>query len=96
MIFFILRLGLLCLTIDQWYSGFALIDFLRDVGKHFRLGTMLAKESVKSRLNSEEGISFTELSHHKGRTTQCPTNDSYHLNVQSQDELFKPMQCTMQ
>ena len=48
---------------DEWFSNFALIDFLRDVGKHFRLGTMLAKESVKSRLNSEEGISFTEFSY---------------------------------
>jgi tyrosyl-tRNA synthetase len=48
---------------DQWLADFHLIDFLRDVGKHFRLGTMLAKESVKSRLNSEEGISFTEFSY---------------------------------
>jgi tyrosyl-tRNA synthetase len=48
---------------DQWFSQFGLIDFLRDVGKHFRLGQMLAKESVKVRLNSEEGISFTEFSY---------------------------------
>jgi tyrosyl-tRNA synthetase len=48
---------------DEWFSEYRLIDFLRDVGKHFRLGTMLAKESVKSRLNSEEGISFTEFSY---------------------------------
>ncbi len=48
---------------DEWFSSFPLIDFLRDVGKHFRLGTMLAKESVKNRFNSEEGMSFTEFSY---------------------------------
>lgn len=47
----------------DWFSGFTLIDFLRDVGKHFRVGSMIAKESVKARLNSEEGISFTEFSY---------------------------------
>lgn len=45
----------------QWLASFNLIDFLRDVGKHFRLGTMLAKESVRARLESEEGMSFTEF-----------------------------------
>ena len=39
------------------------IDFLRDVGKNFRMGTMLAKDTVARRLNSEEGISFTEFSY---------------------------------
>ena len=39
------------------------IDFLRDVGKNFRLGTMLAKDTVARRLNSEDGISFTEFSY---------------------------------
>lgn len=48
---------------DDWFSDFRLIEFLRDVGKHFRLSGMLAKESVKSRLNSEEGISFTEFTY---------------------------------
>ncbi len=48
---------------DQWFSQFNLIEFLRDIGKHFRIGTMLAKESVRSRLESEEGISFTEFSY---------------------------------
>ncbi len=48
---------------DQWYSKFSLVDFLRDVGKHFRIGTMLAKESVRSRLQSEDGMSFTEFSY---------------------------------
>jgi tyrosyl-tRNA synthetase len=48
---------------DEWFSKYLLIDFLRDIGKHFRLGTMLSKESVKNRLNSQEGISFTEFSY---------------------------------
>jgi len=48
---------------DDWYSAFTFIDFLRDVGKHFRVGTMLGKEMVRSRIESEEGISFTEFSY---------------------------------
>ena len=48
---------------SNWLSSYPLIDFLRDVGKHFRLSPMLGKESVRSRLNSEEGISFTEFSY---------------------------------
>ena len=47
----------------DWFSQFSLIDFLRDIGKHFRVGSMIAKESVKARLQSEEGISFTEFSY---------------------------------
>jgi tyrosyl-tRNA synthetase len=48
---------------EDWLGKFTLIDFLRDVGKHFRLGPMLAKESVRARLQSEEGMSFTEFSY---------------------------------
>ena len=40
-----------------------LIDFLRDIGKHFTVNTMMAKESVKTRLDREDGISFTEFSY---------------------------------
>ncbi|MBO3096247.1 tyrosine--tRNA ligase [Cellulomonas dongxiuzhuiae] len=47
----------------DWTSGLSTIDFLRDVGKHYRLGTMLAKETVARRLHSEQGISFTEFSY---------------------------------
>jgi tyrosyl-tRNA synthetase len=47
----------------DWTSELSAIDFLRDVGKHYRLGTMLAKETVARRLASEEGISFTEFSY---------------------------------
>lgn len=47
----------------DWFSKFSFIDFLRDVGKYFRIGPMLAKDSVKARFNSEEGMSFTEFSY---------------------------------
>ena len=47
----------------DWTAGLSAIDFLRDVGKHYRLGTMLAKETVARRLASEQGISFTEFSY---------------------------------
>lgn len=48
---------------NDWYEGFSFVDFLRDVGRYFRMGPMLAKDSVKSRLQSEEGMSFTEFSY---------------------------------
>ncbi|HSX13577.1 MAG TPA: tyrosine--tRNA ligase [Chlamydiales bacterium] len=60
---------------DQWIGQFSLIDFLRDVGKHFRIGPMLAKESVRARVQSEEGMSFTEFSY---QTLQG--YDFYYLN----------------
>ncbi len=47
----------------DWIGKFSLIEFLRDVGKRFRIGEMLAKDSVKSRLNSDAGISFTEFTY---------------------------------
>ncbi len=47
----------------SWFEGIGYIEFLRDIGKHFRLGSMLAKESVKTRLASAEGISYTEFSY---------------------------------
>lgn len=47
----------------DWTADMTVIDFLRDVGKNFRLGTMLAKDTVARRLNSEGGISFTEFSY---------------------------------
>jgi tyrosyl-tRNA synthetase len=47
----------------DWTMPVSLLDFLRDVGKHFTLSVMLAKDSVRSRLDSEGGISFTEFSY---------------------------------
>ena len=48
----------------EWLSKLQVISFLRDIGKHFPLGAMVAKESVRSRMGrSEEGISYTEFSY---------------------------------
>lgn len=47
----------------DWFRDFSFIGFLRDIGKYFRVGPMLAKESVKQRMTSEEGMSFTEFSY---------------------------------
>jgi tyrosyl-tRNA synthetase len=48
----------------EWLGKLQVISFLRDVGKHFPLGSMIAKESVRSRMGrSDEGISYTEFSY---------------------------------
>jgi tyrosyl-tRNA synthetase len=47
----------------DWTAGVTLLDFLRDVGKHVTVNQMLARESVKARLASEHGISYTEFSY---------------------------------
>ncbi len=47
----------------EWTATLDTISFLRDVGKHFRLGTMIAKDTVARRLASDEGISFTEFAY---------------------------------
>ncbi len=67
----------------DWTGDLRAIDFLRDIGKHYRLGTMLAKDTVARRLASEEGISFTEF--------------SYQI-LQGMDylELFRRHGCTLQ
>jgi len=47
----------------DWTAPMSAIDFLRDIGKHFRVGKMLSKDAVSTRLNSEAGISYTEFSY---------------------------------
>jgi tyrosyl-tRNA synthetase len=47
----------------DWTASLSTIDFLREIGKHYRVGTMLKKDAVSARLNSEEGISYTEFSY---------------------------------
>lgn len=47
----------------DWTAGLSAIDFLRDIGKHYRVGTMLKKDAVASRLSSDAGISYTEFSY---------------------------------
>ncbi len=46
-----------------WTADLTLIEFLRDVGKHVTVNTMLSRESVRQRLGSETGISFTEFAY---------------------------------
>ncbi|MFT2112181.1 tyrosine--tRNA ligase [Marinomonas sp. 2405UD68-3] len=48
----------------DWTANLSILDFLRDVGKHFSINSMIQKESVKQRINREgEGISFTEFTY---------------------------------
>jgi tyrosyl-tRNA synthetase len=47
----------------EWTAQLSAIDFLRDLGKNFRVNRMLAKEAVSARLNSDAGISYTEFSY---------------------------------
>src|SRR6267154_2266896 len=65
----------------KWLGSQGLIDFLRDVGKHFTVNIMLQKESVKARL--EAGLSFTEFSY-----MLLQAYDFLHL--------FRERQCTLQ
>jgi tyrosyl-tRNA synthetase len=67
----------------EWLGPMALLEFLRDTGKYFTVNYMLQKESVSRRLESEEGISFTEFSY---------------LLLQARDflELFDRYGCTLQ
>ena len=64
----------------EWTAPISFLDFLRDVGKHFSLNVMIAKDSVRTRLESEAGISYTEFSYqllqafdfyHLRRTFDC-------------------------
>jgi tyrosyl-tRNA synthetase len=67
----------------DWLAAFDLLGFLRDTGKYFTVNYMLQKESVHRRLESEEGISYTEFSY---------------LLLQARDfvELFDRYNCTLQ
>lgn len=47
----------------DWTRDMTVLDFLRDVGKHFRVNQMIKKDAVAARLNSDEGISYTEFSY---------------------------------
>lgn len=47
----------------DWTAGLSALDFLREIGKYFRVGTMIKKDAVAARLSSDEGISYTEFSY---------------------------------
>ena len=85
----------------DWFKQFSFIGFLRDIGKYFRVGPMLAKESVKQRMVSEEGMSFTEFSYqllqgydflhlydHYGVTVQIGGSDQWG-NITAGTELIR-------
>ncbi len=55
--------GALLLNNFDWMQSYSFLAFLRDVGKHFPVNVMLAKDSVKGRLESTVGISYTEFSY---------------------------------
>jgi len=55
--------GALLLNNFDWMQGYSYLEFLRDVGKNFPVGAMMGKESVRSRLDSEAGLSYTEFSY---------------------------------
>ena len=58
----------------SWTQGVGYLDFLRDIGKHFPINMMVAKESVRARMESEGGISYTEFSY-----MLLQAHDFYHL-----------------
>ena len=66
----------------DWTEGVGVLDFLRDVGKHATVGRMIAKESIRSRLESEHGISYTEFSY-----MLLQANDFWWLNEHEGCEL---------
>jgi tyrosyl-tRNA synthetase len=58
----------------EWTQPISILEFLRDVGRHVTVNQMLARESIKVRINSEHGISFTEFSY-----MLLQANDYLHL-----------------
>ena len=66
----------------DWTAQMSFLDFLRDIGKHFSVNTMLAKDSVKSRMEGDSGISYTEFSYQL-----LQANDFYHLRKEHNCEL---------
>jgi tyrosyl-tRNA synthetase len=65
----------LLLNNADWMRPISVLDFLRDVGKHFSVNAMMAKDSVKSRMDAATGISFTEFSY-----SLLQAYDFLHLN----------------
>jgi tyrosyl-tRNA synthetase len=67
----------------DWLGPITMMEFLRDVGKHFTVNNLLGKEAISRRLDSEDGISFTEFSY--------PLLQAYDYLV-----LYDRYQCTLQ
>lgn len=47
----------------EWYNDINFVEFISSIGRHFRMGQMLSRSSVQSRLENEEGMSFTEFTY---------------------------------
>ena len=60
----------------DWLGNISMLDFLRDTGKYFTINYMLAKDSVKNRMERESGLSFTEFSY-----MLLQSYDFYHLHT---------------
>lgn len=67
----------------EWYENLSFLEFIGNIGRHFRIGNMIRLTSVKTRMESEEGISFTEFSYQI-----CQAYDWWNL--------LKRHQCTFQ
>ncbi|HEV8192320.1 MAG TPA: tyrosine--tRNA ligase, partial [Ktedonobacterales bacterium] len=83
-LFFDDRDGAIMVNNADWLGKITLIEYLRDVGKHFSVNVMLAKESVRNRLeNREQGISYTEFSYMILQSIDfLHLFDAYHCTVQ--------------
>ncbi len=74
----------LILDNNDWFSGYHFLDFLRDVGKHMRVGMMLGKEAVRTRIQSSEGISFAEFSYQMIQAYDfCHLRQNYEVILQA-------------
>ncbi len=88
----------------DWMAGFTFLDFIRDVGKHITVNYMMAKDSVRKRIEDGSGMSFTEFSYqliqgydfyhlwkHKGVTIQLGGSDQWG-NIVTGTELIRRME----
>ncbi|TYZ65459.1 hypothetical protein PybrP1_005023 [[Pythium] brassicae (nom. inval.)] len=74
------RTGAVVVNNAEWHTAMSAVDWMRDIGRHFRVNAMLARDSVKKRMDSDQGISFLEFSYqlfqaydflHLHRTRNC-------------------------
>jgi len=90
---------------NEWFKKIYFTDFLKDIGKYFRIGAMLGKESVRLRMQSQEGMSFTEFSYqilqaydfyylykHHNITLQIGGSDQWG-NITAGIELIRKLEC---
>lgn len=74
----------------NWYTNVDVIEFVRSIGKYFRMGTMLSRTSVQSRLNSDTGMSFTEFTYQVFQAydwLQLMKNYKCHFQIGGSDQM---------